>query len=146
VGDQSAKVLREYEAKQRCLDDLAVALRERDDALATSEAWAHTASKAANLLHAAEARVRELEAALDTQAKLKRQNLRRAEWAERQVAALREALEPFAKLAASNFWSADGSEGDLYEAFLFDGPAEKADFSGADLARARAALKGEDHG
>ena len=53
---------------------------------------------------------------------------------------MREALEPFAKIVPSSFYPADGSEGEKYWVLLHTSDAGHSDFTGADLARARAAL------
>ena len=55
-----------------------------------------------------------------------------------------EALEPFARIEPSSLFPNDGSEGDVYELFLTDDPC--APISGADLARARQALKDTPNG
>ena len=58
-------------------------------------------------------------------------------------AAMREALEPFARILPSSFYASDGSEGENYFAVLHDNSRhDQPDFSGADLSRARTALQG----
>ena len=58
-------------------------------------------------------------------------------------AAMREALEPFARILPSSFYASDGSEGENYFAVLHDNSRhDQPDFSGADLSRARTALEG----
>jgi hypothetical protein len=63
-----------------------------------------------------------------------------------QLQKLREALEPFAKIEPSSFYPSDGSEEEGYTV-IPDGKAEDVgissgpDFTGADLARARAVLQ-----
>lgn len=49
-----------------------------------------------------------------------------------------DALEPFAKITPSSFYPEDGSEAEHYRVVLCDG-SQAHDFTGADLARARAA-------
>ncbi len=51
--------------------------------------------------------------------------------------AAEEALRPFAKIGPSCFYPEDGSEAEVYTAVLWDGVALQ-DFTGADIARARA--------
>ncbi len=51
--------------------------------------------------------------------------------------AAEEALRPFAKIVPSSFYPEDGSEAEVYTAVLWDGVALQ-DFTGADIARARA--------
>ena len=48
-----------------------------------------------------------------------------------------DALEPFAKIAPSSLYAEDGSEAERYCVVLSDG-SQAHDFTGADLARARA--------
>lgn len=63
-----------------------------------------------------------------------------------QLHKLREALEPFAKIEPSSFYSSDGSEEEGYTVIL-DAKAEDVgissgpDFTGADLARARTVIQ-----
>lgn len=57
-----------------------------------------------------------------------------------EIRMLRAALKPFAAIVPSSFNAPDGSEGEQYRTFLAYNPME-TDFSGADLARARAALQ-----
>lgn len=52
---------------------------------------------------------------------------------------LEEALKPFAKLTPSSLYPDDGSEAERYS-YVLAHPADDADFTGEDLARARAAL------
>jgi len=47
------------------------------------------------------------------------------------------ALRPFAKIVPSSFYPEDGSEAEVYTAVIWDGVALQ-DFTGADIARARA--------
>ena len=54
-----------------------------------------------------------------------------------EVRRLREALEPFARLTPSSLYPADGSEAEAYVVVL--ATLQPVDFTGADLARARAA-------
>ena len=54
------------------------------------------------------------------------------------------ALEPFAKIEPSSFYPADGSEGEKYWVLLHTSSDGHFDFTGADLARARAALAGQE--
>ena len=53
---------------------------------------------------------------------------------------LREALKPFAAIAPSSFYPADGSEAEEYMVLLRADHGNKAEFTGADLAAARAAI------
>lgn len=65
-------------------------------------------------------------------------DLRKAIEAAQECVRLREALEPFAKVAPSSLYAKDGSDGETYCAILRDKfTGNRADFSGADLARAR---------
>ena len=58
-------------------------------------------------------------------------------------AAMREALDPFARIIPSSFYASDGSEGENYFVVLHDNSRhDQPDFSGADLSRARTALQG----
>jgi len=58
-------------------------------------------------------------------------------------AAMREALDPFARIIPSSFYASDGSEGENYFVVLHDNSRhDQPDFSGADLSRARTALEG----
>lgn len=52
----------------------------------------------------------------------------------------REALRPFAAIKPSSFYAPDGSNGEAYRVHLSDDLDPSADFTGLDLARARAAL------
>lgn len=57
------------------------------------------------------------------------------------VAELEVALKPFAEITPSSLYPSDGSEGEPYGVYLAVGcPQTDWDFSGRDLARARAAL------
>lgn len=62
------------------------------------------------------------------------------------VPALADALKVFAAIVPSDLYPADGSEAEAYVIMLHDpkmlGQGGKPDFTGADLARARAALRG----
>jgi hypothetical protein len=51
-------------------------------------------------------------------------------------ARLREAVRPFARIRPSSLYAEDGSDGDRYSVEL----ADRYDFTGADLARARAEM------
>jgi hypothetical protein len=57
--------------------------------------------------------------------------------------AMRRALEPFAKITPSSLYPADGSEAEEYMVLLRSGWGNPVAFTGVDLARARAALKGD---
>jgi len=57
-----------------------------------------------------------------------------------ELAAARAALEPFARIAPSSFFSEDGSDGEGYAAILSNGSPHSTEFTGADLAAARKAL------
>jgi hypothetical protein len=56
------------------------------------------------------------------------------------IAELQEALKPFAKIAPSTCFPSDGSEGEEYVVFLKTGHDSPAEFTGADLKRARDAF------
>lgn len=58
--------------------------------------------------------------------------------ARKEIARLRDALQPFAKIVPSPFYPADGSARETYRVYLTD--QEPPDFTGIDLRRARAAL------
>lgn len=58
------------------------------------------------------------------------------------VAALEGALKAFAAIKPSSFYAADGTEAEGYRTFLHEGLDKE--FTGADLAAARAALHGGD--
>lgn len=71
-------------------------------------------------------------------------------WADRitrlsggEVERLREALEPFAKIKPSTLHPEDGSEAEEYIVTLKGDYGNPAEFTGADLARARTAIQGE---
>lgn len=62
------------------------------------------------------------------------------------IAELEEALRPFAAIEPSSFCAPDGSEREGYSIFLWSGVSPgkpEPDFTGADLAKARAALSAE---
>lgn len=63
---------------------------------------------------------------------------------ERRIEALETALRPFAQIVPSSFAAPDGSEAEEYCAILRGGYGNPPDFTGADLACARATL--EDRG
>jgi len=69
--------------------------------------------------------------------------LSEAQSAQAEAAQLREALKPFAGITPSSFYAPDGSEAEGYCVFLANQNAAKTVFTGADLARARAALVDE---
>jgi hypothetical protein len=64
--------------------------------------------------------------------------------AKARVAELEEALKPFAKIKPSSFYPEDGSESEGYGVVLtYHQAGEGADFTGKDLANAKAALEGK---
>ena len=60
------------------------------------------------------------------------------------IVKLEKALKPFVKIKPSTFYPADGSENEEYIVTIRTPWSNPADFTGADLARARTALKGSD--
>lgn len=76
----------------------------------------------------------------------------RASWSrlcyryEARIKALESALRPFARIKPSTFYPEDGSEAEPYCVLIAPPKGNPVEFTGADLARARNALKGTDNG
>jgi len=58
-----------------------------------------------------------------------------------QIATMREALKPFSAIKPSTFYPQDGSEAEPYLVILKGSSRDTPDFTGADLARARDAIR-----
>ena len=63
-----------------------------------------------------------------------------------EVKEAREIIELFAKIKPSSLYPRDGSENELYCVVLKQDYGNRGEFTGADLARARAFLKEKDNG
>lgn len=128
LAEKATRGMREDVA--RAIDPVAAEMQGRETASvafnrANEDAWAHALTKADAILDAVSlAYLPALSALLDERDRM------------------REALEPFARIAPSSFYDEDGSEAERYTVRLYDNTRHEPphDFTGADLARARAAL------